>query len=665
MFSKHWKSIKTFEFESKQLILTFSVQDVCLNSLDSSILPLYVTYCCFVFLGMAKRYSAQEVAELLMNDDGEIDSADSLDEEFSSDAESTSQSEIESDESDYAGRKVLQNITPEGHPRGRGTATVRGGARVRGGLSRRAKGRRRGIRTRGGLQSVSRQPEKRKRNTVDSDNLEDSHLEEHPSEDDKENEGEQAPNQDEDEGDEVPNGDGEDDYDEKEYEWSDDNPTIKQFTFNEDTGLKIEAPDDDNPLFFFNLFVNDELLQQIEDRSNYYAAPVINTSRPLRRSSVLNTWKDVTFEETKQFFGLVFHMGIVAMPSYRSYWSKDRLYSNKLFKSVMSRNWFQSIMRFLIFGEEPTFQDDRLRKIRFLLNHLNNATAEVYTPDKDLSLDESMMLWRGRLVFSQYIKSKRHKYGVKFFELYTNDGFVLKTEIYSGTKFADIQSMGQNAAIVIHLMNPYLDKGYHVFTDNWYNSVPLTKYMSDRKTYITGTLRADRKHQPEAVSKKKLKKGEMVFQPSDDITITKWKDKRDVRMITNVFVPEIVETVNRYGKTNDKPNVVDVYNQNMSGIDRPDQMLSYHSGLRKTIRWYKNVGVHIMEILLANALYLYFKLTPSPKIKSMREFKECVIRNLIGKPKPKKHMVHIHHILQFEVSLVIYDVYIRPWYSKV
>lgn len=71
-----------------------------------------------------------------------------------------------------------------------------------------------------------------------------------------------------------------------------------------------------------------------------------------------------------------------------------------------------------------------------------------------ISLDESMMLWWGRMVFRQYIKNKRHKYGVKFFELCTNDGFVLKTEIYSGTKFADTRSMGQTAAIVIHLMNP-------------------------------------------------------------------------------------------------------------------------------------------------------------------------------------------------------------------
>ena len=85
---------------------------------------------------MAKRYSAQEVAELLMNDNGEMDSAYSLDEKCSSDAESTSQSEIESNKSDYAGHKVLQNITPEGHQRGRGIA------RVRGGLSCRARGRR-------------------------------------------------------------------------------------------------------------------------------------------------------------------------------------------------------------------------------------------------------------------------------------------------------------------------------------------------------------------------------------------------------------------------------------------------------------------------------------------------------------------------------------------
>ena len=62
----------------------------------------------------------------------------------------------------------------------------------------------------------------------------------------------------------------------------------------------------------------------------------------------------------------------------------------------------------LAFGEEPNFQGDRVSKIIFLLKHLNNRITKIYTPRKDLSLDESMMLWRGRLVVRQYIKNKRH-----------------------------------------------------------------------------------------------------------------------------------------------------------------------------------------------------------------------------------------------------------------
>ena len=249
----------------------------------------------------------------------------------------------------------------------------------------------------------------------------------------------------------------------------------------------------------------------------------------------------------------------------------------------MTRDRFTSIMQFLNFGEEPVNEDDRLGKIRFHINHLNTIVLESFTPHKESSLDESMMLWRGRLVFRQYIKNKRLKYGIKFFELFTNDGFVLKTEIYSGQKFQDPQSLGRTGAVTLHLMDPYLDKGYHLFTDNRYNSLPLTKYMSLQRTY-TGTLRSNRKYSPVDVMKKKLKKGEMISKSLNDISVIKWKDKRDMRMGTNAFVPELFESVNRHGNSKQKPNVIHVCNQNMSGIDQSGQMLSYHSGLRKTVR---------------------------------------------------------------------------------
>lgn len=112
------------------------------------------------------------------------------------------------------------------------------------------------------------------------------------------------------------------------------------------------------------------------------------------------------------------------------------------------------------------------------MDHLNEVMQKLVTPEKNLSIDESMMRWHGRLVFRQYIKNKRHKYGIKFHELCTYDGLVFTLEAYGGQGFNDEHSLRQTGATVLKLMNPYLNKGYHVFTDNCYNSVFLTEFLS-------------------------------------------------------------------------------------------------------------------------------------------------------------------------------------------
>ena len=98
--------------------------------------------------------------------------------------------------------------------------------------------------------------------------------------------------------------------------------------------------------------------------------------------------------------------------------------------------------------------------------------------------------------------------------------------------------------------------------------------MSKRNTYITDTLRADRKRNPSQVVGKKFRKGEMVFVSLCDISVTKLRDKRDVCVISNVHLPTMMDSVNRHGKSKRKPNVVYINNNHMSGIDRSDQMLS-------------------------------------------------------------------------------------------
>ena len=63
-------------------------------------------------------------------------------------------------------------------------------------------------------------------------------------------------------------------------------------------------------------------------------------------------------------------------------------------------------------------------------------------------------------VFPKHVFHVFHKYGAKFFELCTNDGLVLHIQIYSGIKFTNTESLGQTGSIVLHLMEPYLNKGY-------------------------------------------------------------------------------------------------------------------------------------------------------------------------------------------------------------
>ena len=116
--------------------------------------------------------------------------------------------------------------------------------------------------------------------------------------------------------------------------------------------------------------------------------------------------------------------------------------------------------------------------------------------------------------------------------------------------------------------------------------------------------------------------------------------------ISNVHNPEMIKVSNHHGKEKMKPNIVRDYNNSMSGIDWSDQMLSYHSGLRKTLRWYEKAGVHILEIFLTNAFHLYRKFPPNKEIAHLGDFREVIIKKLIGSRKKEStsiSMVNFHY----------------------
>lgn len=154
---------------------------------------------------------------------------------------------------------------------------------------------------------------------------------------------------------------------------------------------------------------------------------------------------------------------------------------------------------------------------------------EVIEPTKNLSLDESMVFWRGRLIFRQYIKTKQHKFGVKMYMLTESRGFIHKIMIYSGQWHDVSESMTHTEFVVDNLMNGLHHKERALYMDNFYSSVQLSIKLLQKNTYVTGTLRSNRKNNPVEVIAQKLKKRESICRYTEDgICIVKWKDKRDV-----------------------------------------------------------------------------------------------------------------------------------------
>jgi len=172
----------------------------------------------------------------------------------------------------------------------------------------------------------------------------------------------------------------------------------------------------------------------------------------------------------------------------------------------MQHDRFELILKFWHYcNNEELTENDRLFKLRRISEMLISRFQAVYTLERNVSIDESMVLWRGRLRFRQFIPGKRHKYGVKLYLLCEPSGYVYNLLVYCG-KMDPISGLGHAETVVMKLMDNILDRGHMLYTDNFYTSVPLAQQLLNRQTYLCGTLRKNRKHLPEAVVSAKLKK---------------------------------------------------------------------------------------------------------------------------------------------------------------
>jgi len=159
----------------------------------------------------------------------------------------------------------------------------------------------------------------------------------------------------------------------------------------------------------------------------------------------------------------------------------------------------------------------------------------------------------------------------------------------------------------MELAADYLDEGRTMYTDNWYSSISLVNELLSRSTNLVGTLRSNRKFNPKDVINVKLKKGEIKSsQNENNIVVMKWKDKRNVLMLSTTHKDNLVATTNKRVQQLFKPQMVLDYNKAKGFVDISDLRSSYHSPLRRSLKWYKKIAFEILlNTCLLNAITLY------------------------------------------------------------
>jgi hypothetical protein len=165
--------------------------------------------------------------------------------------------------------------------------------------------------------------------------------------------------------------------------------------------------------------------------------------------------------------------------------------------------------------------------------------------------------------------------------------------------------MNKTTAIVLHLVEPLLEKGHTVWLDNFYNSPSLARLLKHKGTDCCGTLKINRKGVPKAIKDAKLNRGEIIAQHSGPVTVMKWRDKRNVLMISTYHDAEI-KIVTKRGKDTQKPVCVIDYNKWMGGVDLKDQLLQTFLVERKCMhKWYMKLLKRLLNATVLNAMIIY------------------------------------------------------------
>ena len=303
--------------------------------------------------------------------------------------------------------------------------------------------------------------------------------------------------------------------------------------------------------------------------------------------------------------------------------------------------------------------------MRPVLDYLNWRFSYHYVPRERITLDESLVGMKNRNPVQQYIPNKKlHKWGAKLYcvaEVRT--GYTYRIRVHnkldnkdydklpSAMQISNPDEITKNITnidrLILHMLEgeenrpeqvSLLGKGYDLFTDNYYTSVPIASLLIELDTTYTGTLRRNRRFIPQAI-KKQLPVGSDMHMRKGHLLVSASREKKSQKLpclfLSSAATANDVEITRDSGKKVTVPEVVSQYIIGMKGCDQADQMIYEYADDRRSYRWYRKLFCNFVHRAVLNAYIIYVThrnaiANAEPNIEEREEFIERVIAGLIN-----------------------------------
>lgn len=362
-----------------------------------------------------------------------------------------------------------------------------------------------------------------------------------------------------------------------------------------------------SPYKLFRHFFTENFVTRIVKQTCIYSVQK-KPSKPLTTS----------VQEIQRFFGVILWMSLIKQPSTRRYWSpKTRI---PQVADVMTVNRFELLKSLLHFNDN-TESTNSLDKIMPVIEQIRKTCISIPL-EENLSCDEQIIPFKGRISIKTYNPKKPHKWGYKMWVLSGVSGFSYNFELFAGKRGFTVDDndpdFGSASNVVFRLCKS-IPSGIHhkIFYDNYFSSLPLVSYLSKRKIHSVATIRTNRLSNYKGVSEKDMKKlgrgsihEETTSFDGIDIHSVQWYDNKIVTLTSDYCGTRPILKVNRFFKSEntkkeiDCPDIVKQYNHHMGGVDLQDSLIGLYPIKLKSRKWYHRIFYHLLDCVTINCWLL-------------------------------------------------------------